>query len=153
MSDDLAPVINKEVKKAAYNYLARREHSCHELRQKLKQKDFELDDINLVLEKLIEHDIQSDLRYAQCVIRQRLAKGYGRTYISNELKQKGLASDISSQAFASEPVDWFELAQQVYHKRFGDVPIRDQKDKAKRVRFLQYRGFDFEQISATMTLD
>ncbi|TKB44645.1 regulatory protein RecX [Thalassotalea mangrovi] len=153
MSEQPAQAINKEVKKAAYNYLARREHSLQELRQKLTLKEYSGDDIELVLEKLVEQDIQSDLRYAQSVIRQRIAKGYGRSYINNELKHKGLASGTIHEALISEPTDWFELAKGVYQKRYGDTAITDQKDKAKRVRFLQSRGFDFEQISAAMTID
>lgn len=153
MSDEPAQTINKEVKKAAYNFLARREHSLQELRQKLKAKEFSIDDIELVLEKLVEQDIQSDLRYAQSLIRQRIAKGYGRSYINNELKHKGLASVTIHEAMVSEPTDWFELAKMVYQKRYGETGIADQKDKAKRVRFLQSRGFDFEQISAAMTID
>ncbi|WP_371188448.1 regulatory protein RecX [Thalassotalea maritima] len=153
MTSHTEPSINKAVKKAAYNYLARREHSRDELKQKLRQKEFADSDIELVLDKLQEHDIQSDLRYAESMLRQRVAKGYGYAYINNELKQKGLHSRVIRQAFASEAVDWFELAQQVYQKRFADNAIVDQKDKAKRMRFLQYRGFDFEQISAAMSLD
>lgn len=146
-------VIKKDVKKAAYSLLARREHSQKELTQKLRQREFELADIEAVMKALVEQDIQSELRFGESMFRQRLSKGYGWTYIAAELKQKGLTSDIITAVSQSQHVDWFCQAQIAYQKRFGDTDITDQKDKAKRIRFLQYRGFSFEQISIVMNLD
>ena len=145
--------IKKEVKKAAYSLLARREHSQKEIMQKLSQRDFAKEDIEVVLDALAEQDIQSDLRYGEAVLRQRLQKGYGWTYICAQLKQKGLTSDIISAVYDSQAIDWFEMAELAYVKRFAQTEIVDQKDKAKRIRFLQYRGFDFEQISAALDLN
>jgi regulatory protein len=45
-------------------------------------------------------------------------------------------------------VDWYELAAQVSTKRFGHQAPADAKEKAKRSRFLQQRGFDFDQIGS-----
>lgn len=146
-------IIKKDVKKAAYSLLARREHSQKELSQKLRQREFALEDIAPVLQALEQHDIQSELRYGESQFRQRLSKGYGWTFIAAELKQKGLTSDIIAAVYQNQEVDWFYQAQIAYEKRFGDTDIVDQKDKAKRIRFLQYRGYSFEQISAAMNLD
>lgn len=146
-------VIKKDVKKAAYSLLARREHSQKELTQKLRQREFALEDIAPVLQALKEQDIQSELRFGESMFRQRLSKGYGWTYIAAELKQKGLTSDIITAVYQSQEVDWFCQVQVAYQKRFGDTDIIDQKDKAKRIRFLQYRGYSFELISAVMNLD
>jgi len=146
-------VINKGVKKAAYSLLARREHSQRELKQKLLQREFAETDILPVLDALSTQDIQSEQRFGESMLRQRISKGYGWIYIAAELKQKGLTSDIIAAVYQSQQVDWYHQAQLAYEKRFADRNIIDQKDKAKRIRFLQYRGFSFEQISAVLNLD
>ena len=145
--------IKADVKKAAYSILARREYSQHELRQKLQLKEFACDDIEDVLAALDKQGIQSDFRFAESAMRARVNKGYGWAYICAELEQKGLTSDIISAVYESQPVDWFNVAEKAYEKRFADPVISDQKEKQKRIRFLQYRGFDFEQIDAILNLD
>ena len=145
-------MIKKDVKKAAYSLLARREHSQKELMQKLLLREFVIDDIKIVLDALAEQDIQSDLRFGESMIRLRIARGYGRNFIAGELKHKGLTSDIIIAVFESQQVDWFLQAELAYEKRFNNTEIIDQKDKAKRVRFLKYRGYSFEEINAVLNL-
>ncbi|WNC69440.1 regulatory protein RecX [Thalassotalea nanhaiensis] len=145
-------MIKKDVKKSAYSLLARREHSQKELMQKLQLREFDAADIQVVLDALAEQDIQSDLRFGESMLRLRVAKGYGWIYIAAELKQKGLTSDIIAAVYASQQVDWFLQAEIAYEKRFNSTEITDAKDKAKRVRFLQYRGYSFEQINAVLKL-
>ncbi len=144
---------NKDVKKAAYSLLSRREHSSKELADKLILKEYEVADIEPVLTALAEQNIQSDVRFGEDLFSSRVRKGYGWTYICAELEQKGLASDIIASIEQTQSIDWFEQAEKAYQKRFPDPIINDQKDKAKRVRFLQSRGFDFEQIYAVLNLD
>lgn len=146
-------MIKKDVKKSAYSLLARREHSQKELMQKLLLREFNSVDIQVVLDALSEQNIQSDLRFGESMYRLRVARGYGWIYIAAELKQKGLTSDIIAAVYASKQVDWFLQAELAYEKRFNNTEIGDQKDKAKRVRFLQYRGYSFEQINAVLNLN
>ena len=44
-------------------------------------------------------------------------------------------------------VDWFKLAKDTAQLKFGSDHEVDAKEKAKRMRFLQYRGFSFDQIN------
>ncbi|WP_371372940.1 regulatory protein RecX [Thalassotalea aquiviva] len=143
-------LLNKDIKKAAYSLLARREHSRQELMHKLLRKEFTQEDITPVLEALDEQNIQSDFRFGECQLRQRVTKGYGWQYIRAELKQKGLSSDLIYQLEQQQDIDWFLQALKAYNKRFGDTVIADDKDRAKRIRFLQYRGFSTEQILAAL---
>lgn len=55
-------------------------------------------------------------------------------------------------AYQDEPVDWFELVTQTYLKKYGDIAIKDPKDKAKRIRFLQSRGFSYDEIASVLSL-
>jgi len=132
--------------------LARREHSEFELRQKLNIREFHVDDIELAIERLLEKGYLSDERFAISTCRYRANRGYGWYYISNELKQKGVCSTIIQQLQNNCEIDWYLQAELAYNKRFGDLRIKDtqdgQKEKAKRIRFLQYRGFSTDEIFA-----
>ncbi len=131
--------------------LARREHSKAELKQKLLQKDFTGDDIDDVLDALQEQDIQSDLRYGEAMFRQRVQKGFGWQFIRAELKQKGLSADIIQAVYHSQELDWFTLAANVYEKRYGVAPALDDKERAKRSRFMLYRGFEQHHVIELIT--
>mgnify|MGYP000326458574 CR=1 FL=1 len=43
--------------------------------------------------------------------------------------------------------NWFELAKDVKYKKFGDSKFLDYKEKSKQKRFLQSRGFGFDEIN------
>ncbi len=132
--------------------LARREHSEFELRQKLTSREFSADDIENAIERLLEKDYLSDTRFAQSTCRYRVSRGYGWRYIANELKQKGVCSIIIQQLQNNCEIDWYLQAELAYNKRFGEfreqAPQARQKEKAKRIRFLQYRGFSTDEIFA-----
>lgn len=143
-----------EVYTTAVGLLARREHSVKELVTKLASRGVGAELIESVLRRLINERLQSDERYAEVYLRQRSAKGYGPVRIRAELQERGVDETmISSQFRQAEDegeVDWFELAAEANAKKFGGRPIADIKERAKRVRFLQYRGFSHEQIAATI---
>lgn len=136
--------------------LARREHSVFELRQKLTSREFCENDIELAIERLLEKDYLSDVRFAQSTCRYRANRGYGWRYIANELKQKGVCSNIAQELQKNCEIDWYLQAELAYNKRFGDkgtdAPQLDQKAKAKRIRFLQYRGFSTDEIFTVLAM-
>lgn len=126
---------------AAMRMLFRREHSQLELRQKLQQKDFDNTLITDAIDLLIEQDYQSDVRFAEDFISMRFNQGKGPIKISAELKVRGI------EHFDLSVFDWFALAQNVRVKKYGEKLLSDYKEIAKQKRFLQSRGFDFDQIN------
>lgn len=142
--------LNKDALHLAIQLLARREHSEKELIQKLQAKEHSKEDALNIAEHLIAKGYLSNERYAESMIRSRINKGYGWYYIEQELKQKGVESHIMRAALAEQNVDWYLQAELAYHKRFGEKAIVDQKDKAKRIRFLQYRGYAHDEIMAAL---
>ena len=143
--------MNKEILHRAIALLARREHSCLELKRKLEQKEFVTEEVGPVIEWLIENDYISDERFADVIVRHRAEKGYGSRFIQNELAQKGVDSSIFQNVVKNHQIDWYLQAELAYNKRFGHQPIKDHKDKAKRIRFLQYRGFSSEEIMTVIS--
>ena len=125
----------------ALKMLMRREHSKLELRQKLNLKDFDDVDINDSISLLAEQKYQSDERFSEAFILMRFNQGKGPIKISMELKSRGI-SEFDLTLF-----NWFELAKDVKYKKFGDSKFLDYEEKSKQKRFLQSRGFGFDEIN------
>ena len=144
MSDtqDDSEVINPaDVRRAAMNLLARREHSQRELRDKLRTRFPDTALVEDVLHTLAAENLQSDERFAESFVRQRLSRGYGPLRLRQESKQRGLSERDLDAALTSVEPDWFDLAERCYRKKFGASPAQDLNEKARRVRFMSYRGF------------
>jgi regulatory protein len=121
--------------------LMRREHSKLELRQKLNLKDFDDAVINDSISLLAEQKYQSDERFSEAFILMRFNQGKGPIKISMELKSRGVSK------FDLTLFNWFELAKDVKYKKFGDSKFLDYEEKSKQKRFLQSRGFGFDEIN------
>jgi regulatory protein len=126
---------------AALKMLIRREHSKLELLQKLNLKGFDDSVINCSIALLAEQKYQSDKRFSEAFILLRYNQGKGPVKISVELKSRGISR------FDLTLFNWFELAKEVKYKKFGDVKSLDYKEEAKQKRFLQSRGFGFDEIN------
>jgi len=136
---------------SAMNILARREHSVFELTRKLQQKDYPSDMVSEVIERLVADNLLSDERFAEAYVRMRSARGFGLKRIRLEMKERGVASELISEAIEQTDVDWFALARDVRDRKFGEQYPQDFALRAKQMKFLQYRGFSHEQITAAVT--
>lgn len=136
-----------QVQNAAIRLLARREHSQIELRQKLLQRGYSLELIQQVLEKLIQKKILNEDRFVESYIRARSSKGYGSVRIINELQQRGISAELIADFIDESAHEWLVLAEQVRLKKFSKKIPKEFNEKAKQMRFLQYRGFTLEQIN------
>jgi len=136
---------------SAMNMLARREHSVFELTRKLKQKDFPSELIEEVIERLVADNLLSDEHYAEAYVRMRSARGYGLQRIRMEMQERGVASELISEAIEKSEVDWNALAHEVRNKKFGEQRPEEFALRAKQMEFLQYRGFSHAQINAAVT--
>lgn len=132
----------------AMNLLAMREHSAKELRVKLTKKCDQLELIAMVVEKLQSDGLQSDNRFAEAYTNMRLRQGKGAQIIRLELREKGINEELISECLTNsvKDTDWNQLALKAYQKKFGESPVLDLKEKAKRIRFLTARGFSSANI-------
>ncbi|MDA9557466.1 recombination regulator RecX [Vibrio sp.] len=133
-------------KETAIYYLSRRDHGEFELLRKLKQKGYLEEEIGAAIHFCLESNYLNDHRFAQSQVRQHIFKGHGTRRIRQELKQKRVSDHDIEAALESQEQDWFELAKEVALRKFKGKKAEDNKEYAKQIRFLQYRGFDFEQI-------
>lgn len=135
----------------AIQYLAIREHSELELRHKLADKEYSEAEIQAVLTRLIQENLLSNQRFGEAFVRAKTKKGYGYIRISYDLKAKGLTPSQIEQSFEENAIDWDDLIEQVWSKKYSSVNNSfeiNPKEKMKQWRFLQYRGFSASQISS-----
>lgn len=144
--DDLAII-----EATALQLLALREHTQRELRRKLVQRGHDAVAITAVLEKLANEGWQSDIRFVELYIAERANKGFGPLRIEQELQQRGITSVIIAARLAECEVDWLQQLKKAHLKKFKNSFPGDFKEKAKQIRFLQYRGFDLELIQSYLT--
>jgi regulatory protein len=133
-------------KSIAVRLLARREHSTLEIRNKLRQRDLDIDEIEQAIAELEQGGWLSDERFAEAYIRMRRQKGYGPIRIAMELNERGVSQALIEALLDADSDNWLQSVKQQYLKKYGGKPVRDYSDKAKRMRFLQYRGFATEMI-------
>jgi len=124
--------------------LARREHSEQELLQKLQTKGFENEEIIELLAEFKEKNWQSDQRFSESFSRSRLHKGCGPVRIKMELRERGVDASIEN-VFDEQP-DWQLILAELSAKKYGNQPPKDMKERAKRTRFFQYKGFTHDMI-------
>ncbi|MGR8921397.1 MAG: regulatory protein RecX, partial [Gammaproteobacteria bacterium] len=86
-----------------------------------------------------------DRRYADAYVRQRGERGHGPRRIAAELKQRGVDASVAGAALADAGHDWFTIARRVRQKKFPRGP-GSLDERSKQTRFLEYRGFDSDQI-------
>ncbi|ENM5741194.1 recombination regulator RecX [Vibrio metoecus] len=133
-------------RQSALQLLSRRDHSEYELHQKLTLKGHVHEVVDEVVKYCLELGYLSDVRYTASQARQMVHKGYGEQRLRQQLKEKRVAEAVIEQVLAEQTIDWFELAKEVAHKKFKAGISFERSQYAKQVRYLQYRGFNFDQI-------
>jgi regulatory protein len=118
---------------------------------KLERKGCPAETASGVVSDLIAQGVLSDERFAESLVRSRRRRGYGPVRIRRELAEKGLAADAVAQRVDLHAVDWIGEIERVRRKKFGEQLLRAIEERAKQARFLQYRGFTFEQIQHALS--
>lgn len=131
-----------DIRLAAMNYLALREHSVKELKQKLARKYNDWPElVDAVVSELAEQNLQSDERFTAAFIAMRQRQGKGSRLIQLELIDRGIAPALIACFMSESDRIWCDLAGAARTKRFGgDAPV-NQRERARQIRFLQSRGF------------
>lgn len=131
--------------------LARREYPLFTLQQKLQNRfDNASNDISDVLQQLIKDKLQCDDRYTGMFVRFSMSKGRGPLRIRQELSQKKIKDHLIKAHLHFDEGVWLSLAKEVYDKKFGDKQVDSAKEKAKCMRYMQYRGFSSQHYMYLM---
>jgi regulatory protein len=112
-----------ELKARALRHLARREHSRAELARKLLPF------------------AESQHRFAE-MRTHILSRKYGAAKIRQDLKSKGVPDEIVDGVSAEGEL---ERAREILRRKYK-TPATTREERAKRMRFLQGRGFSLDSI-------
>ena len=137
-----------ELRILALQLLTRRDHSRAELKAKLAGKAETEEELDAVLDTLQEQRLLSDHRYASQRVVARAGR-YGNARLKQELRQTGV-SDEDIAAALPEAGDETQRCQSVWARKFGELP-KSAAERAKQMRFLQYRGFSGDAIRRVMS--
>ena len=137
-------------RKKAMDLLARREHAADELTAKLEKAGFETETASDAVHRLGEEGLQSDARFVESFVQSRINQGKGPQRIRADLRQRGVREQLVERALEEVSVDWYALARETRERKFGRAMPVDFKEKARQMRFLQYRGFEPDHIQAAV---
>lgn len=132
---------------SALRLLSRREHGAMELSKKLQQKGFGSTEIKDALDACQRLGLQSDDRFVENLTRSRIRQGYGPLKIIQELKSKGIDSDLIEHELEQERENWVSYALDVWDKKCKGRTELTFSEIQKQQRFLLYRGFSMDIIA------
>ena len=145
---DAPPDSPGELRARALRLLARREHSRAELARKLAPRAESPAALDTLLDALEHKQQLSNARFASERARV-LARKFAAAPIRLDLKSKGVGEDIiDSVALEGEA----ERAAAILARKYR-VPATTAMERARRMRFLQSRGFAHDTIRRLLSSD
>jgi regulatory protein len=150
--------MDSDTKKSCYGkalqILARRDHSCSELRKKLNSRGFEEPVIETVIRECRRLNYLNDTRFTELYVNQLQRKGFGINGIKHKLYAKGIPEKVFQDKLAPHGTDnaQRELCRRVLAKKIkpiaGESPSESQAPKL--YRYLLNRGFPSHIIRQTI---
>ena len=150
LEDDFRRSERLALEQAALRLLAGREHSRAELRRKLAAREGAESLLDQVLDALEERGDLSDARFVESYIDSRRRRGFGPRRIRQELQEKGVSRDLIGDWLDEDDPAWDQALSEAARRKYGDRPPADFRERARRARFLEYRGFPPERIRALL---
>ena len=126
------------------DFLARREHTGKEILSKLQNRVESVELLKTEIDKLEEEGLIDNKRFAEQYIYSRSLRGYGPLRIEQELKQRGVNENVSQPIM--HDIDWNSFAIEVLKKKTDGIFPDETKQILKIKKFMNYRGFNFNQI-------
>jgi len=130
-----------ELRARALRLLARREHSCRELERKLAPHAESSEALDVLISELKTKNQLSEVRFAEERARQ-LSRKYGAARIRQDLKSKGVGDELVEHVSSEGDL---ERARAILERKYRQ-PAATREERAKRMRFLQSRGFSSDII-------
>lgn len=135
--------------------LSRQDYSEFKIRQKLEKREYTPEEIEKTIHFCLAQHYLDDKRYTQMKIRSGLYKGHGWYRIAQELHREKIADEVIESALElyqqeEGEIDWKQQARDTVERKFK-TPINSPKEKARRARFLQSRGFSFDEINFALS--
>lgn len=146
----------------AYNYaiflLSKRDYSIYKMRMKLRSREYETEEIEETINKLIEQNYLREEEYKRMRIKTLLIKGYSNSYIVRKLDQEKLETnnEAINALRESEHLDKEECINYLVEKKLRgkDIPTEFEpkmKLKNKIMSFLASKGYNYQEAKEAIS--
>jgi len=142
------PDTRAALKARALRFLMRREHSRAELARKLAPHAPCAEALESLLQDLIEKKQLCDERYAEARAHS-LSRKYGAARIRQDLKAHGVADAVVARVSSEGEL---EKAKAILARKYR-AAATTREEKARRMRFLQSRGFSYDTIRSALRVE
>jgi regulatory protein len=147
-----------ELNPKLFNYgmylLGRRDYSAKEMAKKFKEKEYQPEEIELVMAHLQERGYQSDERFARSFINSKLGSKIGISKIKSTLAfEKGVDKELIETVVSELELDEVSVIMKIVAQKYRNKDLTDQKEKSKAFRFLVSKGFSFSDIKRALSVD
>lgn len=119
------------------------------LKNKLYEKGYGKVVVEYVLEKCKGYGYINDEEYARSYVALN-SNIKGKVRLKNELREKGVDEKFIQKALDSMPDS--NSCEELAKKHSKNQDLHDPKYRAKLIRFLQYRGYEWEDISQALAV-
>lgn len=128
--------------------IARRPRSEWELRDYLKRKDYEPEEINTILNMLSNRGYVNDTDFAHRWIEsRRLLKATSKRRLRQELKQKRVPDEIIDEALVNDDTDEREVLKELIERKRNQTKYQDD---LKLMQYLSRQGYNYDDIKSTL---
>lgn len=147
-----------ELNKKLFNYgmylLGRRDYSVKEMVKKFKEKEYQAEEIELVMNYLKENGYQSDERFTRSFINSKLSSKIGISKIKSTLSfEKGIDKELIELVLSEMEIDEIPVIMKIVEQKYRNKDLTDQKEKSKAFRFLVSKGFSFSDIKRALSVN
>ena len=126
------------------NMISRRPRSIWEMRQYLKQKDYDDNVIEEILNKLSNRKYLDEEKFAEAWLRdRRILKRTSKRRLQQELRAKKVSDSIIQKVLAEDEADEQDILRELIEKK--RMQSRYQDDQ-KLIQYLIRQGFNYSDI-------
>ena len=140
----------KAIRLKIMDFLSRREHSSKEIYQKMSRKVESKEMLLESIEELQRDGLLSDERFAESYFQSRKRRGFGPLRIKSELIQRGVKENLFYSL--EKEIDWSSNALDALKKKLNGKTPEETKEILKLKNFLNYRGFEFQDIDKAFSM-
>lgn len=132
----------------ALNLTMRRPRSEWELRDYLKRKEYDPENITVILNMLSDRGYVNDADFAKrWVDNRRLLKATSKRRLRQELKQKRVPDDVIDQVLAEDETDEREVLRDLIERKRKQTKYQDD---LKLMQYLSRQGYSYSDIKSIL---
>lgn len=149
--DDLNSLLYEDLKikamRKSLSLLSYKPRTEKEMRDKLKDNEYDHEIIDVTVDKLIGLGYINDYDYAISFIESRMS-AYGMYRIKSDLYRKGISSETLDRAISDSDTDQNDEIREIFLKKLKSCDgLTNEKRYNRVMSFMLRKGFDFRSIN------